>query len=99
MATLSDTNRYFNTWRKTTNEAKITDKLKLLNSCFVNSKKIIEENLMIFTHPSLENRKKVQAVRRIVSKGNENLSEIIAIWKHSAFEQKVNILCKALKRI
>lgn len=48
LVTMSDSNRYFNKWRKSTAQAKITGKLAALTRFFDNAIQICGSNLKIF---------------------------------------------------
>ena len=53
MTTMSDTNRYFNIWKKVSNEAKITEKLRAVSNLFTTNFSLCRENLYFFSESKI----------------------------------------------
>jgi len=67
---MSDTNRYFNIWKKLSSQAKLTDKLRTLSNTFSITDSIFQNNLLIFNDSKIENMKKVNAIKKIITRNN-----------------------------
>ena len=98
LVTMSDSNRTFNKWRKTTHEGKITDKMIYLTQFFESITEIVKKNNIPFENPFAENDLKLRTIRNLAKNTYSNLSDILKIWKFNIKDDKCYNLDRVLHK-
>lgn len=93
MATMSDSNRYFNKWRKSSHELKITDKMLALNRGFEVSLEVFRENFIILDRETIyEQEAKLKSVVKIFNNTETNYKLAFKIWRDAISQHRLDVL-------
>lgn len=83
LVTMSDSNRYFNKWRKVSSEIKITEKMLALTKFFEQSTAVFTENMHLFDNFHQESEKRLKAVEIMNNNVRINLSWVLSHWRNT----------------